>query len=151
MKTNLWRWVRAAGRGAVAALAVAAAGCGGGATGPLAEATGTVTLDGRPLGRAELDFVPRTDPGLGSHHVETDASGGFTLKTDRANDPVRPGEYVVTVRKIVTGGNDPSKPAGGMGAVTNEVPPVYGDRSRSPLKADLKAGAQSLPAFELKH
>ncbi|HEX4608292.1 MAG TPA: carboxypeptidase-like regulatory domain-containing protein [Urbifossiella sp.] len=131
-------------------LALAAAGCGGGAAGPTAEVSGTVNIDGQPLAGADVEFIPVSDAGLGIHVARTDASGAYTLKPDGSNMPFRPGSYVVTVRKLVTGGSDSGKPGGGMGAVTNEVPAAYGNRTKSQLRAEVKAGSQTLPAFELK-
>ena len=115
------------------------AGCGGGA--PTADVSGSVTLDGRPLADAQVQFVPATDANLGTLVGTTDPGGTFSISRDAAGGPALAGSYVVLVSKPVGAG-------GGMGAVVkNDVPDVYQDRNRTPLKADLKAGSNSLPPF----
>ena len=124
-------------------------GCGGKDSGSQSEVTGSVMFEGKPLPGAEIQFVPQGSGGARVHNVTTDEQGKYTLKSG-PSDPLEPGDYVVLVRKIATGGNDPSKPGGGMGAVTNEVPAAYADRAKSPFKVELKSGAQTLQPFEVK-
>lgn len=134
----------------VAILAAALpAGCGEKPLGPSAEVTGVVTLDGNPLTDAEVQLVPKNpDAGLGVHVGKTDAAGRFRITRDAPNNPVKPGTYSVLVSKL-TGGNDPSKPGGGMDAQKNEVPPSYQDRSITPLTAEVRDGANDIPPFAI--
>ena len=130
---------------------LSAAGCGkADSSGQWTEVTGTVTSDGKPLAGAEVQFVPKSDAALGVHSTTTDEQGAFTLKSDKSNAPLRPGAYAVLVRKVGSKGNDPSLPGGGMGAVKNELPAVYSDKAKTPFQADLQAGTQALPPFEIK-
>ncbi len=77
----------------------ATAGCGGGLE--LAPASGKVTLDGKPLADAAVNFVP-VDGGPVASGV-TDTQGTFSVRTTNKPGAV-PGEHHVTVTKqIVTG------------------------------------------------
>lgn len=131
-----------------AVLAAATVGCGSKTEGPSAEVTGSVTLDGKPLDNAEIQFVPKGNATLGLHTAKTDASGRFRVTRDAPNNPVKPGTYAVLVSKV-TGGNDPSQPGGGMDAQKNEVPAVYQDRSKTPLAAEVRDGATELQPFAI--
>ena len=129
------------GIGTLGALVLACAGCGGGGGGGGSEATGSVLLDGKPLANAQVQFIAKE--GSAIHTATTDAAGKFTLKESAGNNPLQPGAYVVTVSKATV-------PSGGMGATVNEVPPVYQNQGRTPLHADLQAGKNDLPPFELR-
>jgi len=74
-------------------LAVALAGCDSGArTSPVA---GVVTLDGKPLAGAAVQFVPQ---GSGRDATgETDKSGAFVMSTFKPRDGVVPGTYKVLI------------------------------------------------------
>ncbi|VTT96835.1 Uncharacterized protein OS=Blastopirellula marina DSM 3645 GN=DSM3645_20907 PE=4 SV=1 [Gemmataceae bacterium] len=134
-----------------AVLAALPVGCGNPTTGgPSAEVTGSVTLDGKPLADAEVQFVPKGNAALGLHTAKTDAAGRFRITRDAPNNPVKPGTYAVLVSKV-SGGNDPSKPGGGMDAQKNEVPAAYQDRNRTPLTAEVRDGATDLPPFAISH
>jgi hypothetical protein len=84
-------------------LTVALAGCGGGgATSPV---TGVVTLDGKPLVGASIQFVPQ---GSGRDATgETDKNGGFVMSTFKPRDGVVPGTYKVVISPA-TGTADPT-------------------------------------------
>ena len=61
----------------VAAVLIAATGCGGGSEVDLGEVTGTVTLDGKPLPNAYVQFIPQGGgrPAGGT----TDEAGNYKL------------------------------------------------------------------------
>ncbi len=142
---------RSVGRlGAALLLAIGVAGCGQ-KNGPTAQVSGHVTLDGRPLTSAEIELIPKKSPELGGHSATTDASGDFSIRSpSNSNNPLKPGQYVVLVRKFRSNGNEPGKPGGGMASVVDEVPPVYHDRSKSPLTVDVQEGENTLPSLDLK-
>ncbi|WP_439620539.1 hypothetical protein [Gemmata sp.] len=133
---------------AAALVAALPVGCGSPAGSPSAEVTGSVTLDGKPLAGAEVQFVPKGNAALGLHAAKTDAGGRFRVTRDAPNNPVKPGTYAVLVSKV-SGGNDPSQPGGGMEAQKNEVPAVYQDRNHTPLTAEVRDGATELPPFAI--
>lgn len=135
-------------------LAIAAAGCGKRGTVPL---SGTVTLDGRPLARATVHFIPQDPEGreaLGS----TDAEGVFHLSTFKPGDGAYAGKYKVIVRpatevdpelKFMTpaeamdkanAGRKPSRPS-------VVLPPRYTHPGQTVLEQDVPASGDVV--FEL--
>ena len=126
-----------------ASLGLSIAGCGG----DLApkklervEVKGVVTLDGKPLGGANLRFIPISKtPGKGGWGL-TGEDGHYTAKSSDGEEQMPIGEYQV----LVTVGAPPedadapppSKSAGGV-----FVPPIYGDAGRSPLVVGFHKGA----------
>jgi hypothetical protein len=60
---------------------------------------GTVTLDGRPLARATVQFLAR-DPGGRDALGTTDADGVFHLSTFKPRDGAFAGKYKVVVRSV---------------------------------------------------
>ncbi len=130
------------------------AGCGSGTV----SVKGVVTLDGVPLPKAAVSFVPLGEgrPAYG----QTDANGNFRLTTFKADDGVLPGEYKVLVAEEGEGKQDPKtftdedrkqarmgmKPKSGMPPVAvggtadkktkkpGLVPAKYGDLKNTPLR-----------------
>jgi hypothetical protein len=70
--------------------------------------TGTVTMQGQPVARAVITFVPTAADGEAASAI-TDSEGKYALTTWRAGDGARPGEYRVKVSKQETQTVDPSK------------------------------------------
>jgi hypothetical protein len=67
-------------------------GCGGGS---FSSVSGTVTLDGKPLAGASVQFVPQ---GSGRDATGgTDRSGYFVMSTNEPGDGVVPGSYKVVI------------------------------------------------------
>jgi hypothetical protein len=126
-----------------AALGLALAGCGGA---PTTRVTGHITLDGKPLDGAQVQFVPKSDLGLGYASATTDAGGAFKIEPDaRSNNLLRPGTFVVLVTKEV-----PQNASGEMGTpMVNLVPKIYSSQAHTPLSIEIKEGENSLPPMEL--
>jgi hypothetical protein len=141
---------------AMAVVALAGPGCGGGKV----KVSGVVTLDGQPIEGAMVAFVP-VDEGKGAMaHGTTDKDGVFQLTTTKPNDGAAPGEYKVTV-VYAEGAEAP--PAGGMKEAfegfekahkQKQKPPRYNVPARygDPAKTDLR---QKVPpdgkvTFDLK-
>jgi hypothetical protein len=71
-------------------------GCGGPRLSPV---EGVVSLDGKPLAGAAVQFVPQ---GKGRDATgETDSAGKFTMSTLTARDGVQPGTYKVIISPVV--------------------------------------------------
>jgi len=111
-------------------------GCGNG----LAQVSGTVTLDGKPIeGGPEMNgtvnFV--RDDGRGAPAIGIiDRSGHYTLRTG-AREGVEPGSYLIGIAaKKVT---PPSTPEG-MPQAKLVTPPKYADITQSGFREDVKAG-----------
>jgi hypothetical protein len=128
------------------ALALPCAFIGCGPSGPRSVVKGKVTLDGAPLAAAEVRFVPKENPDLGTAVATTAADGGFTIKPDAQNNNLlRPGRYHILVAKVVA-----TQPGGAMGTPTvNLVPAEYSLQDQTPLNAELKDGDNTLPPFEI--
>jgi hypothetical protein len=93
MRTTLWT-----------ATALLAAGCGG--SGPnVAPVTGRITLDGKPLANATVNFQPiasgnNINPGSGSYG-KTDADGRYTLRlVDRDREGAVVGNHRVEISAL---------------------------------------------------
>ena len=93
-------WLRSAVL-ATLPVSLAAAGCSGRDRGlpPLGRVTGVVTLDGKPLARAAVAFVPY-ERGNGAY-ATTDAEGRYTLRYTAHNEGAVVGRNRVEIR---TGG-----------------------------------------------
>lgn len=149
-------WLRPLRRLALASAALATGCTGGPAFVPV---TGTLTLDGRPLGEAEVVFVPDPAKGAAGDNASgtTDAQGRFTLRTGRTGRAgAPPGVYRVTVTDLSGVADltapDAAPPGDGLGGPRPvapkrpRVPPAYADPSRTPLRGvEVRAGG---PAFE---
>jgi len=85
----------------------------------------------------------------------TDAAGRFTL-TDRDGPKVRPGRYVVLVKRLVDRNGNAPKPddprlKDPLATWQNTLPELYGDKERTPYNnIDVKTGPNDLPAIDLK-
>ena len=146
-------WNRALARWSLVGVLLSAAGCGpsGPATVPV---TGTVTLDGKPIAKAAVMFVPQF-PGRPAHGL-TDQEGRFSLGTFKKGDGAVEGKYLVTVilnevqgfvadpkNKDVSGGIAP----GGL-KTKWIVPKTYSDTKTSGLAVEVKRGMEP-PRFDL--
>jgi hypothetical protein len=129
-----------------AMVALALAGCGGPDV-QLVE--GIVTLDGTPLAAATVCFTP-LGGGLPAAGM-TDATGRFRLSATvgkKYGGGTTPGEYRVTVEKLVRAGSPEAIAAEAAGwkllpsdgDIRRLTPAEYANSARSPLRADVKQG-----------
>jgi len=88
-------------------LAIACIGCGGGSKYDMASVSGTVTLDGKPLGNATVLFSPvasgGSDAGPSSTGV-TDATGRYTLKSGEGVEGAVVGKHQVRITTVTDTG-----------------------------------------------
>jgi len=69
----------------------------------LSQVKGKITLDGVPVVGASISLSPDfTGENARSAGASSDANGIFTIQTLMPNDGVFPGEYSITVRKMVS-------------------------------------------------
>ena len=136
---------------AVAVPALAALGCGGGADGPTTySVTGVVTLHGKPVGEALVQFTPiAQETGAAGAQLQTDGEGRFdvTMAVDmgrREKHGLPAGEYRVAVTKMEQRGaaslDNPPR---------NVLPAKYASAQSSPLKATVKAGDENVVELKL--
>lgn len=127
-------------------------GCGGPKgrpTIPTEPAGGTVTLDGAPLGKAEILFVAQS-PGAENATALSDENGKFVL-TSLNGAPGKgalPGEYKVTVSKTETKTLAQPKKDPVLGETWTEdiqlVPTVYMSPDKTPLQATIQKGSNNV-------
>ena len=134
-------------------LVLTAQGCS--SEGP--EIKGTVTLDGKPLARARLNFQPLTNLNTAASAAAfCDENGNFTVIPQAEGRTLSPANYGVTVsRKADPQGNVPSEEDYGMmdasGTLVENVPAKYTiapPDGNFPLQVEVKEGA--VPPIELK-
>jgi hypothetical protein len=134
-----------------AVLAVSVASCGGNDLSPV---SGRVLVAGKPANNAIVMFIPENPPSLNDFPstATTADDGTFTLVSG-ATGGARPGKYIVTVVWP-----DPNKKFTDaqkmMGFGPSDAPDVlkgrYATREKSPLRAEVRDGPNSLTPFELK-
>lgn len=124
----------------VVAIVGFAVGCGGsGRSASTEPVTGTVTLNGTPVGGAVVAFSPK-DPGVSAAFGTTDATGKFVLTTVEPGDGAMVGSYAVTVTKT-------SAPAGAASGPSNFDPNSEEsmDAAYAEYYASQNEGEDSLP------
>ncbi|MGQ9606295.1 MAG: hypothetical protein ACUVTW_08845 [Thermogutta sp.] len=94
--------------------------------------TGTVTLNGKPVPGATVNFTPKEQapPGQSGPQAAsavTDEQGKYQIGTFAKGDGALPGEYLVSVTKYEGGG-----PTGGGGSEEEYRPPRPGEESPVP-------------------
>jgi hypothetical protein len=128
-------------RPAVFLTALAAAGCGAASPSPPppVAVAGTVTLDGRPLAAADIDFNP--DDG--------DPPQRAKVRDGRIEGEVRPGRYKVLIKAFRPRVPPPEPPPGGGPVDPNEqyLPARYNWRTE--LTARVEAGGENQFRFAL--
>jgi len=135
-------------------------GCGRNA-GPVVQfVEGKVVLDGESLEGATVGLSPvKGSTGLPAY-ARTDGKGIFRVTSTRGgrrDAGAAAGDYVVTVSKVVADEGDVAVDEDGSGKKParrpsskpprNVVPEVYAEVDTSPLRAIIKSGANTGPAF----
>lgn len=134
------------------------AGCGGSSPAAVLPTTvpvgGVVLLDGKPLPRASVKFIPRgATKGVECYGI-TDDMGKYELMQMRGGTGAPPGEYMVVVNAfakpdgtpVSMGPGDP--PPANVGAVES-LPPRYSSYRESKLMAQVSASGGEFK-FDLK-
>jgi hypothetical protein len=137
-------------------------GCGGR---EYAEVTGTITLDGEPLGDAEVQFLPDPDKGNSGPTATafTDKEGYYRLRCDKlAKDGTVLGPHRVCILDITVFGPRPgfgprgfkpkrppsppgTRPVASAKPKVSRVPPEYADPVKTPFRdVEVKSGTQVL-------
>jgi len=122
----------------LAAAACVAAGCG-----QPGAVSGRVTLDGSPLATGVITFNPSASGPSAYGAIGPD--GRYELRTGAAAG-LAAGDYVVTV---AANASAPEQPATGPWPGTERVLPLvtpgkYASREKTPLRATVRAGGQTL-------
>lgn len=133
-------------------------GCGGSGRPNLVEATGTVTLDGKPVEEAMVSFMP--DPETATDYKRpsiavTDANGKFTLGTYDKTDGAPTGKYLVVIQKREPVGKLPENYDSEQAEKFNVkyrlvIPRKYSNPKTSGLRAEITSSGIEPAVFELK-
>jgi hypothetical protein len=128
------------------AVVLSSIGCGGSGL-DFGQVNGKLTLDGKPLGNAEVTFQPASGP-LASG--ESDAQGNFKLMSSTGDKGALVGSHKVLVRPTLAGGAGGSASDGNTsGGDAAKIPAIYQDMSTSNLTANVSAGENTI-TLELK-
>lgn len=123
-----------------AALCALVVGCGPGGPGvpPLVKVSGTITMDGKPLADAMVNFTPDTGrPSAG----KTDAQGKYSLMYNEKTEGAVVGKHKVQIVKIPSGAPTKENNAQML------IPIRYNFQTQ--LEADIKSGENKDVNFEL--
>ena len=138
---------------ATVVLAVTMCGCSkkGGYNGPTGTVSGTVTINGQPCGKGNINFINENISVHGAAILQSD--GTYALKVGTSfSVPV--GDYRVAIV-----GDDPSAPPPDPSALmsnpekfksNDSIPPKYRDPKTSGLLVVVKEGANPNTNFDLK-
>lgn len=128
-----------------------ALGCGA-ANPPTNQVTGTVTLDGKPVADANVQFMP-VDIEATSAFGKTDASGVYTLRTFGESDGAMPGKFKVSVKKTEQVQQGVQKDGEHVGEPIlvdkNVLPEKYMTKASTPLEFEVKANDDNVYNIEL--
>jgi len=130
----------AIGLASIVLVSIAAfAGCGPTTGAGTVPATGTVTMDGRPLSGASVTFQPIGGDARLTSQATTDEAGKFELGTyaggGKFQPGIAPGKYAVAITKLDTAAiRDTLSPP------KNLLPPRYADPASSQLTAEVIDG-----------
>jgi hypothetical protein len=117
-----------------------------------------LTMEQKPLSDADIRLIPKDDPELGDGCEGRTASDGKVDLKPNPQKPLKPGRYVLLVRKLVRADGTPIKieediavrtsSKDALFGGTNAVPSAYNDKDRALLIVELKPGDNSFP-FDL--
>src|SRR5262245_19266440 len=125
----------------IVCLVLLAAGCAG--KEPLVPVRGRVTLDGKPVKEVVVTFTPVGDTKGSGSVGATDADGRFTLTDVRGSAGAYVGEYKVSLYPARTG-TRPDDPADVVSKGGGNVPAIYIDPNRTPLRATVPPAGGSV-------
>ena len=127
--------------GAAVMCCAVTAGCGSGDTPPLGQVTGIVTLDGKPIEGAAIQFEP-VNSGLPTAFGRTDKEGKYELWYSRGNKGASLGEALVRIAAF-----QDANPDAGEKKRPEIIPARY--NVMTDLKVEVARGTQT-HNFELK-
>ncbi|QDU09259.1 hypothetical protein [Gimesia aquarii] len=109
----------------------------------LAEVTGTITLDGKPLRKANIVFEPQEVSDKGRRRASsasTEADGSYRLQYNADATGAALGNHKVTIMKMSDNPDEAGK---------HLIPPKYADSANSGLTAEVTQGENKFD-FDLK-
>lgn len=132
--------------GSLAILCLSLAGCDDG----LVSVTGTITVNGEPVGPGVVQFEPvnpvKSTARAANGHFGAD--GKYELMSAGRNKGIRPGEYAVMIHELPEGaqfGGEEAQPVSG-----GKIPRKYEHSGLTGLKATVEEGKNNAIDFDLK-
>jgi len=122
-------------------------GCQSGPVRPVCQpVSGKVLFENRAIPEAQLTFYPVSGTMELLPTAVTREDGQFQATTWADKDGIPVGDYVVTIvwKQLIMQGEE--KVRNGL----NQLPLIYADPKRSPLRCTIKEGSNELPPFVLK-
>jgi hypothetical protein len=124
------------------------AGCSGGPK--MAEVSGTVRLNGKPMAKVMVEFVPDARTGKRSTGT-TDQNGLYTLVCDDQRPGAIVGPHRVLLHDLAIFGDkvmgrkwESVGTPGGPPAIKSRIPSSYESTTHTPLKKEVKDGPQTI-------
>jgi len=121
--------------------------CGCGRSVPLGEVDGIVRLDGQPIGKVMVVFIPE-DPHLPQSFGISDEQGRFQLRCNNRGMGAAVGEHRVTLVDAAVAPASKSTSVDelpqGADAPPSRVPPIYARADKTPLRRIVAPGSQNL-------
>ena len=124
--------------GIVLSMVLIGCGGGGGDTPELGTVKGTVTLDGKALPNATVEFTPTGEKGGRPSIAVTDSGGDYELKYTDAHAGAPPGKYQVRITTASTTTDE----QGNDVVVAETVPAKYNYETE--LKEEVTAGSNTI-------
>jgi hypothetical protein len=116
----------------------------------MAEVKGTVRLNGKPMAKVMVEFVPDAKTGARSIGA-TDENGHYTLVCDDQRAGALVGPHRVLLRDLAVYGDkvmgrkwENVGTPGGPPAIKSRIPAHYESTAKTPLKKDVKEGPQTI-------
>jgi hypothetical protein len=116
--------------------------------------TGKVTLNGEPVAKATVTFMPEQGTEGGAAKGETRDDGTFEIKVPK-DQKLPPGKYKVMIVKYVNKkgevpAEDDPEIMMGSGDIRNVIPYQYSDFDNPQIVVEIKSGDNALQPFDLK-
>lgn len=122
-------------------------GCSSGPERPVCyPASGRVLFENRPIAEARLTFHPLQGSVVPLPVATTGEDGQFQVTTWADHDGLPTGSYAVTIiwPQLVQQGEEKTRSG------RNQLPTLYADPKRTPLRCTIKDGENKLPVFAIK-
>lgn len=124
----------------VLACSILLAGCGGSGP-PLGDVRGKVTLDGKAVPKANLEFVPE-GPGGSPSFGRTDKDGFYKLEFSQDRSGALIGKHTVTITTKKMSKDEMPDDGRPIEDTAVEVPKKYG--TKGTLSAEVKSGSNTI-------
>jgi hypothetical protein len=138
--------------GLPAAFLATLVGCGGPPEPTRLPVTGTVTLDGDPIGNALVSFLPEANTKTLPSFAATAPDGKYVLRAPQGQKGIEAGTYRVTVSRLLR--KDGTPPPPDVPPIESDafetLPPMYSDPALTVLRVTIDPGGSTTADLPLK-